>query len=203
MSGRHLEQQQYRRGYRGSWHRGKITGGLTAGTAIIKYTLSTGCFVSVTATVIAPPPAITGAPSPCAPGKQRHYQTLPKSSGTWSSENVAIATVASGTGVVSGITSGTVIISYTVGTGCTVISTIIVNPLSPITGDSVVCAGQSITLTDTTEDGAWTSSAPSIASAVTATATTGTVYGISIAGGTGSDCLHLANGLLCHKNRYC
>ncbi len=101
--------------------------------------------------------------------------------GTWATGPSSIATI-DGSGVLWGVSSGTVIVSYTVGTGCSVISSIIINPLSPITGNGGVCAGQSITLTDTTEGGTWSSGNTAVATAVTETATTGLITGAATAG---------------------
>jgi len=82
--------------------------------------------------------------------------------GTWSSSNVAIATVTSG--VVSGIMAGTDTISYFKANTCgttTVYKIITVNPLPvvpAITGSAILCTGRSITFSDTATLGAWSAS---------------------------------------------
>src|ERR1043166_5888863 len=88
--------------------------------------------------------------------------------GVWSSGNDLTATIGSTTGILTGASSGTVLVSYTLGSGCMAVSSIIVNPVSPINGPGSVCQGQSIILSDTTEGGTWSSSNTTIAT-VTAT----------------------------------
>ena len=83
--------------------------------------------------------------------------------GTWSSSASNIASVST-IGLVSGLTFGTSVISYTkTVNGCTSVqnSTITVNttPLvAPITGVNTVCLGTSTTFSNTTLGGTWTSS---------------------------------------------
>ena len=100
--------------------------------------------------------------------------------GTWISSNILVATVDSATGVVSGVTSGTSTISYTSQAGCvsTAVTTVNQSPFV-IAGPGSVCVGSSITLTDATIGGSWTSSNSS-------QATVGTGSGIvtGVANGT-------------------
>ncbi len=138
---------------------GSVTGIVTShsvGTTTIKYLLPSGCTATMTLTVTAAPPAILGAPGVCV----GNTITLSDATtgGIWSSGSTTIATIGSSTGLVNGISSGTVLISYSIGAGCFVFSTIIVNPISPISGAGIVCIGQSITLGDTTLGGTWSSS---------------------------------------------
>ena len=73
--------------------------------------------------------------------------------GAWSSSNVAIATVGSLTGIVTGIVAGTATITYTLGTDYQT-KIVVVNPAPlPIYGSTTMCAGNSITLYDTTAGG--------------------------------------------------
>ena len=110
-----------------------------------------------------PPSAISGTSSLCT-GVTATLSDL-ASSGTWSSDNTAIATIVSATGVLTGVSAGTVTISY-VTSGGTTTSIITVNP-SPnagsITGASSLCADSSINLTDGSIGGAWNSSNAAIA----------------------------------------
>src|ERR1043166_1101170 len=79
--------------------------------------------------------------------------------GTWSSSFTAIATVSSASGIVTGISIGTAIITYRVGVSYTT-TTITVNPTpTAITGPSVVCVGAVITFSDAVGGGTWSSSA--------------------------------------------
>jgi uncharacterized protein YjdB len=150
-----------------------IAMGYSLSTATITYTLPTGCYTTQIATVNALPAAITGAIAVC----QAQTTTLSDitAGGTWSSSNIAIATVGMSTGVVSGFAGGIATISYTAPTGCYVTRSISVNTLpSPITGTLAVCAGATTTVSNATAGGTWSSSAPTIA---TVTTTSGMVSG--------------------------
>ena len=88
--------------------------------------------------------------------------------GFWTSSAPGIATVDT-SGIVTGVTDGTAIISYGVPNTCGigyVIKTITINPMpfaGSIYGTSTLCAGDTATFTNSTPSGIWTSSAPSIA----------------------------------------
>lgn len=153
-----------------------VVTGVSAGTVGIYYVLSTGCgayrVITVTAGGITP---ITGTPNVCV-GSTRALANA-TTGGTWSSSNTAIATVGATTGVVTGITAGVVTISYTVGTVTTTMS-FTVNPTpSAIAGPTTVTVGSSITKTDATSGGTWSSSNAGIA---TINATTGVATGVSV-----------------------
>ncbi len=93
--------------------------------------------------------------------------------GTWSSSSTAIATV-SGGGVVTGVSGGSVTITLTVG-GIPYTKLIAVNN-APILGASFVCVGSTtITLTDATPGGTWSSSSSGLATV----GSTGIVTGVS------------------------
>ncbi len=102
--------------------------------------------------------------------------------GVWSSSDNAIATVDAATGVVTGVSAGAVTISYTVTNSCgatTVTIGITVDaPLSvaAISGPSSVAVGSTITLTDATAAGTWSSSDVLVA---TVDAVSGDVTGVS------------------------
>ena len=68
--------------------------------------------------------------------------------GTWSSSNVARATVIAATGIVTGVSAGTVTISYTLGTGCYRSVTVTVRPLPTLTGatQAAICSGSAATI---------------------------------------------------------
>ncbi len=105
--------------------------------------------------------------------------------GTWSSSNPAIATVSAPTGtsivVTAGTTSGVVNISYTEPSGYWSFVTVTVNPgAAPITGPSEVCVSQTINLVDTTSGGAWTTSAPGIATVSASGVVTGVSAGTAV-----------------------
>ncbi|MFY7883884.1 MAG: beta strand repeat-containing protein, partial [Dolichospermum sp.] len=102
--------------------------------------------------------------------------------GTWSSSNSSVATV-NNQGYVTGISNGTATISYTLAStnGCVVASNVLLNvaPVTTpnvITGASSVCAGSSITLSNTTPNGVWSTAQTSQA---TINAVTGNLLGKS------------------------
>ena len=140
--------------------------GTTAGTATISYTLIGGT-ATTTVTVTAPPSSITGASSVCA-GQVTAFSDA-TSGGTWSSGNATIATVSS-TGSVSGITSGSTVITYEVSAACYVTADVTVLALpAAITGTTSLCNGSSSTLSDATTGGEWSSSNTTVAVAGSAT----------------------------------
>ena len=101
-----------------------IVTGTSGGTAIITYTDALGCYVTKVITVH-PTTAIMGTTTIC----QYFTTTLTNSTtgGTWSSANPGIATVSS-TGIVTGVTAGSVIITYLLPSLCPVTKVININP---------------------------------------------------------------------------
>ncbi len=133
------------------------------------------------------------APADIAFGEWYYYQPLPTVSpsgaGTFTSSDISLAKVvanvypgtgATTTGYVKGIAGGVPVISFTDNySGCIVSKTVTVNPLPvipAITGLSSVCAGATITLSNTDTGGIWSSTIPTIA---TVNAITGQVTGAS------------------------
>lgn len=128
-------------------------GGITAGTTRITYTFTTtGCFTTRVQTINPLPTAITG-PTVVCPGLTVTLSSSP-TGGAWSSDNVAIATVAATTGVVTGVSAGIANITYTLPTGCAANRTISVNPAPPATitplSDTTFCPGGFVVLTSNT-----------------------------------------------------
>ncbi len=157
---------------------GLVTG-VAAGIANISYTVS-GCAAFVTVTVVANPgPIIVPAPGTICVGIPATLSDA-TTGGVWATGDPTVATIVSGTGVITGVSSGTVLVSYTMGSGCRVISSVIVNPVSPIVGPSTVCQFMSITLSDTTMGGTWSSRTPAIATATTTSMFTGSVTGVTV-----------------------
>src|ERR1019366_439934 len=136
-----------------------IVTGISAGVVTITYTLSTGCFATITITVY-PTPVITGPTSVCVGSTINLTGTPP--GGIWSSSNPSVATVGSSSGVVTGVSAGTVVITYMLSTGCYATTTITVNPTpTPIVGTlpgATLCVGSSMTLISSPPGGIWTSS---------------------------------------------
>jgi uncharacterized protein YjdB len=126
-------------------------------------------------TVNSNPSAITGSFTVCTGTST----TLANGTGggLWSSSNATLASVVAGTGVVTGNATGNPTISYTLGTGCFAVQNITVNPSpSAIAGPTAVCTGASITLSDVTGGGSWSSSSIGLA---TVGSSTGIVNGVS------------------------
>ncbi len=151
--------------------------GVSAGNTLITYTTGCGTDATVTATINTTPAAISGSSPICFGLTYTFTNATP--GGAWTSSNSGVASVGSGTGIVSGVATGTAIITYGTSAGCQVTTTVTVNPLLPISGAGSVCAGSTITLTDATAGGAWSSSA-------TGVATVGTASGIVTGVGAGT-----------------
>src|ERR1019366_2933513 len=112
----------------------------------------------------------------CSGSTTSLYNATPD--GTWASSNTAVATVGT-TGVVTGVSGGTAIISYITVCG-TVMDAITVTPLpyaGTITGGTSVCTGSSILLSDAVGGGSWSSSSDPIAIVSTDGMVTGVTAG--------------------------
>ena len=151
---------------------GGVVTGISTGSSIISYSVSNLCNTAVaTATVTVTPATITpitGTHTVCVGGITTLFNVT--AGGTWVSANSSVASI-SATGVVTGISQGTTLISYTVLNSCGLITdteSVQVNPL-PYAGTiiasngSVLCKGTSITLTDAIPGGSWSSSNPAVA----------------------------------------
>ena len=115
----------------------------SSGTTVISYNTSAGCTTTKTVTVLPMPSAILGTPSLCLGSTTTLADMVP--GGVWTSSAPLVAPVGSASGIVSGIISGPSIITYTLGTGCSVTTTITVGPLPSsvftVTGGGSYCAG--------------------------------------------------------------
>lgn len=155
------------------------TGVVTAvapGTATVTYTMPlTGCFVTAVVTVNPLPAPITGLLNLCVNDSTTLHDTT--SGGTWSSENIYIAVIDDTTGLLATVSAGTVTITYTISsTGCYTTAVVTINPTpQPITGPLQVCVNDSVTLSNVTTGGSWSSSNPAVAVIGSAT---GVVRGI-------------------------
>lgn len=152
-----------------------------SGTARISYTLpATGCASYSTVTVTATPSAITGSHQVCI----LHSVTLTNSTagGTWSASNPAVGSINTTTGVFTGITPGTVTVTYGLLSGCSISTTITVTALPPaITGTSDICIGTSNMLFNTVTGGTWSTTTPSV---ISVSSVTGTITGIAAGSAT-------------------
>jgi hypothetical protein len=96
---------------------GSVTGvvtGIDPGVAVITYTAS-GVFATRTVTVILTPSHIVG-PSDLCLWPTALSDATP--GGLWSSSNPGVATIGSGTGIVTGVSLGTVTITYAISASC-------------------------------------------------------------------------------------
>ncbi len=169
---------------------GVITAG-TSGVTTISYTLGTGCSVSATVTVNSSPGPITGTMSVCPNGNTTLSNAAP--GGVWSITPAATAIIGSSSGIVTGLVPGTATVTYSLGAGCTVTTTITVNPLPGlISGTPIMCVGASASLSDPIPGGTWTSATTIIA---TAGSTSGVITGMS----TGTSVITYTLGTGCYR----
>jgi len=152
-----------------------VVSGVSAGTPFITYTLPvTGCYTVTPFTVNPLPNYITGSNTVCASGATTVLADITPG-GSWSSANPAVATITSGSGIVTGGTAGNTTITYALPTTCAASFTITVNPLPAVpAGSASVCTGSATTLTDA-GGGTWSSSNVSVA----AVGPTGIVTGVT------------------------
>lgn len=143
---------------------GGVVTGVTPGTVVISYVLTNTCGTSTATrimTVSAMPDAgtITGVNTVCEEATTILFD--PVTGGAWSASNSHATVIA---GIVTGISAGTVTISYVVSGACGTagaVYDVTVNPLpetGTISGSSSVCAGDSITLVDLVAGGSWSAS---------------------------------------------
>lgn len=151
-----------------------VVRGVATGTATISYTVGGSCgYVTKPVTVAVSPAAITGITSICAGAVSTLHDVT--TGGVWSSGNTTVATVGSSSGVVSGLSGGTAPVSYSVG-GCSVTTTMAVDPTPLITGASGVCVFDTIIL-NTSIPGSWSSSNPAVADITSAGIVSGHIPG--------------------------
>ena len=134
-----------------------VVTGVSAGTARITYrNSSSGCFTLQTITITPAVAAITGTANVC-PGATITLANA-DAGGTWTSSNTAKATIDVNTGAVTGIASGTSIITYWASAACykTTIQSVNANPAN-IGGTLSVCQAATTALTSTA-GGVWSSS---------------------------------------------
>ncbi len=141
---------------------------LSGGTLLITYTYPPwGCAVTGVFTVNAPPVPITGLTVVCRGSTGHLYDG--SSSGAWSSSDPSVASIDAASGMLYGIAFGTATITYTITwSGCYVTTTVTVPPyivVAPITPLATVslCVGDTITLSDSTTGGTWSSGTTSVA----------------------------------------
>ena len=141
-------------------------------------TSSTGCTVTTGfsggITVSALPVVTTSAASVCLGST---INVTPTSGGTWSSSDITIATVTNA-GVVTGVASGSVTLTFTSSTApnCSNTISITVNALPIVSAAAAVCIGSTIIIAPTS-GGTWSSSDATKASVTNAGLVTGVAAG--------------------------
>ncbi len=151
--------------------------GITPGVVTITYTLGTYAVYSIT---VNPSPApITGVGTVCAGSTTTFYDAVP--GGVWSSYSTYIATIGSTTGVLTGVHPGISFVTYALGS-CSVTTndTVTATADSPITGPNTVCVTSTITLSDKTPLGTWSSSTPGVATISSGGVVTGVSAGVTL-----------------------
>jgi hypothetical protein len=149
--------------------------GLSTGTANITYAISSGCYTVTEVTVNGAVATITGTANVCSGATVTLANAT--ADGTWSSSNLAKATIDENTGDITGISAGTTTVTYLVSAGCykTQTQTVLSAP-GAISGAATVLEAANTTLTCSPGGGTWSSSNLPVA---TINASTGSARGIS------------------------
>ena len=155
---------------------GVITG-ISVGTTNISYTIPTGCFATTVVTVTPAPAPITGASSMCVGGNDT--LTSSPAGGTWSTTGSTIVNILS-PGVLYGVSVGMATITYISSAGCAATFVVTVNStVSPISGLTAICVGNTTTLSDGFAGGTWSSSAIAVATINSSGIATGIAAGLT------------------------
>lgn len=164
---------------------------VSPGTATITFTKSAGAYVTAEVTINPFAGAISGNITVCT-GSTTSLSSV--EGGTWTSGNTAKATVDVATGVVTGVSVGTAIITNTIPTGCLAMATVTINATPAIiSGPMAICVGATTTLTDATTSGTWSSGTTSVATIGTAGTVAAVAPGISAISYTGTNgCIRTA-----------
>ena len=122
-----------------------------------------------------PNPTISGIISVCSGGtSQLTGSGTAAANNAWASASAAIAGI-SGTGLVTGTSAGTSVVTYTNSNGCSATATITVNANPTLSGNTVICPNTTSQLLGSGIAAAWTSSNPAVATV----STTGLVSALS------------------------
>ena len=141
---------------------GFVTAG-TSGTATISYANGCGSPQTTVITVNSTPAAISGNTALCSGATSS--LTDASTGGTWSSNNLAVASVDINTGLLTAGTSGVATISFMTACGTATVSAVTTATVTPITGNTTLCtAGATTTLSDAVTGGTWTSLNNAVAS---------------------------------------
>jgi hypothetical protein len=148
-----------------------VVTGVADGSPVITYT--TGCGSDDQTVTVNALPTISGTLAVCG-GYNTTLTAIP-AGGSWSSASTGVATINAGTGEVTGVSTGTSVITYTALTGCEETETVSVTAPT-ISGSTAVNIGGQITLTGTPAGGTWSSGTPANA---TINSSTGVVTGVA------------------------
>ncbi len=178
-----------------------VVTGVSAGTATISYVVANICSPSMeirtmVVTVSAGSAPITGIRTLCV-GSTTTLANA-NSGGAWSSSHTTRVTVNPSTGFITGVSTGTTNITYTLGAGCSSIAQVTVHATLPgnITGAANVCVAGTTTFTHAVAGGVWTSSNTSLA---TVNPSTGIITGV--AAGTPTITYNVAGGSGCFRTK--
>jgi uncharacterized protein YjdB/subtilisin-like proprotein convertase family protein len=154
---------------------GLVTSGAFTGNVTVSYILNTtGCYTVHPLTINEVPANITGTMDVCKGNTTLLTSTTP--GGSWTSGATGTLSIDASTGIATGVNAGTANVTYTLPTTCRTTANVTVNPLPGFTfGNSEVCVGLTVTLTNGTSGGAWSSSDLTVATV----APDGTVTGIA------------------------
>lgn len=184
---------------------GTVTGVTANATVGISYTLSPGCRSSVVVTVD-PATAFAKIESQVCPSGTGTWVGYP-AGGTWSVSSPSVATIDPATGVMTGVSVGTSMVTYQISNACGLVNDTAVAKISGTlelpdfwyaiwsTGPDMR-PGETMSLSVLTEyaGGTWTSSAPSIASVSSYASSTMFGYVTAHAVGSANISYTLANG---------
>lgn len=143
---------------------GLVTGVLAGSTTFVFTQSGTGCVSNpTTAITVQAKPTVSGVPTtPRCIGTT--IALSPSSGGTWVSNNTAVATVNSSTGVVTTVGPGTANFTFTTGTGCSnTTSNLVVSPKPTVSSAlGAICVGSSTTISPNPSlgTGTWTNLTP-------------------------------------------
>ncbi|MBX2906984.1 MAG: Ig-like domain-containing protein [Taibaiella sp.] len=132
----------------------------THGMAVVSYVLPTGCAAFTTVTV---QPSVTSLSVPAAlcEGSTSFLSGMPVG-GTWRSDRPGIADVTP-SGSLSGVSVGTVFISYWLHPSCPLTDTISIRPLpTPVSGTLTACVNDTAQLYSAPAGGSWMTSGTSL-----------------------------------------
>lgn len=173
-----------------------VVTGVHGGYPNIIYRTAPGCSVGVTVTINETPADSIGGASTVCVGSTTTITSyfMP---GTWSSSNSLVASI-SATGVVTGVSAGTAIITRTTTGSCgpayaTLLMTVTTTTFpGVITGASSLPVGASTLLSSSVSGGTWSSSTPSVATISTMGSVTGVSPGTAVISYAVTGCTGLA-----------